>query len=174
MRNENFFNKCASYGILVFVVFVFQSALGNFITIAGISPCLLLGIVVCAGAFESELFASVLSVITGFAVDSYSERIFGFFLLMFAVTGYVSARLFKSYLRLTLQNVCLMVMACTFVYELLIYLAFFFTGPDVSFFWVIFTKIVPTTLYSGVGAIPIFYLTRHIANETADKEENEF
>ncbi|MPN21805.1 hypothetical protein SDC9_169187 [bioreactor metagenome] len=174
IKRGDLFNKSAYYGILILGVFLLQSTLGDIIRIKGIAPNLLFCIIICAGAFESELFATIISFASGFVVDSYSERIFGLILMLYTVGGYINAHLFKAYIRLSLQNICVMTMACVFLYELFVYMAFFFTAFNASFGMTVVTKMLPAALYSGVAVVPFFFVARFVNRQTVDEEEKEF
>jgi rod shape-determining protein MreD len=170
-REENF-DKWACYGILVFVLFIFQSTIGDMLAIWGIKPNLLIGALVALAMWEGEMVGGIFGLILGFLIDTFFFHISGFYMLLGLFFGVAVGLATKLFINVTaLSTMCVGGSVC-FLYNIFVFYTHYHMKGEASILTALGRYILPEVVYTTIMMIPFFYLIKFLKELTTLKEED--
>lgn len=170
---ERSFDKWACYGLLLLILFVFQSAMGDLFAIFGVKPNLLLCAMVALAMQEGEVMGGIFALASGFLTDTFFAPISGYHMLVGVVAGVAVGLLTKLYVNVTPLSTLFMGGGVSLFYNLLFFYTHYFLAGEAGFLKALSQNILPEGLYAAVMMIPFYYLVRFLKNLTTLAEEDE-
>lgn len=143
--------------VSLFIALILQTTLMRELDFFGISPSLILVMVICFSLMNDIIPSAIFAVVAGLLLDIYGGRIIGFntLLMMYLSLGVVMFG--REFFRETPRASSALVAIGTFVYEL-IYFTFsiaIFGGSH--YFYMIVRVILIESVYNAAVAIPIYF-----------------
>ncbi len=150
--------KCIGYGIMVLILFIFQSAAHSPFEALGHTPEFMLLLTLAVSFRESETFAAYFGLICGFLSDLASggsvglRAVFYMFLAFFLSIALKTLfrPLFLSYVTATLIS-----LAFLLIFE---YLFFILLHGEISFVSALLNNILPQFCLTGVWSYVVYYI----------------
>lgn len=118
------------FAVIIILFAALQTTLFKYIGIMGVEPNLLIVLVMVTGASRSKLEASVIGIIIGIILDSYSQFPFGVYTLLALYLALLSGIATNTVVKANYPIVLVTAFIGTFVYETFVYL-FYLSQP----FW---------------------------------------
>lgn len=149
--------KFITYGILAIVLCVVQNTPG-LLLLWGTKPMLVVSFAVCVTMFERETAGGLFGAFSGLLCDLFSPYTFGYYGLALFICCVLVGLLSQSYVTPMAVNALLLALATIFAIQ---WSGFFFTIliMDIPDSMRYFTgRILPLCAYTGVTAIPFYYL----------------
>ena len=149
-----------SYVLLV-AAYILQTTLIGRTAVFGVTPSLLLIMVVCFSLVNDYVPSCTFGVVTGFLLDISSGRVLGFnaILMMYLALGVVSAG--QEFFRDTGRSAAFLVVICTIVYETVFSFFNFSIFGNGAFWYMLVRMILVEALYNGIVAIPVYLLFKN-------------
>lgn len=150
------------YIISVIVCFLLQTSVFEFLKLNDVMPNVLLILTASFALIRGKRVGMGIGFSCGLLIDIFSGNVLGQYALLYVLIGFING-FFHSYFYEdeALLPIALLV-ANSFVYSLLIFFFFFLLRGRVEFFAYLLSVIIPEAVYTGVVALPIFYLISNI------------
>jgi rod shape-determining protein MreD len=163
--------RIAVTGLIIFINFILQSTLFDYISIGATKPNTAVVIIVCYAILRGDVEGSIVGFISGLIHDIFFGRVIGLFALLGALIGFFCGKPFKNFYSESFMLPIILVAVSSLFYEIGFY--FFdllFTGQvDVLFyFWAI---ILPSAVYSTILSVPIYRLIYGINSRLEEREK---
>ncbi len=154
-------NKTISFVLVIFAFLILQVVISNSIAVWGIKPDFFLIALVFFSLEKNLRFGLLLGLILGLLKDIFSGGILGLNAFAFGLCGLIAGRYAKFIYKEGIFSQFIIVFCSSIFVGLLYYLLSIFTELPVSkdLFKVI---ILPVSAYTGVVALPIFWLLRRL------------
>jgi len=150
MRNKVFF-----YIVFILVILLLQTSLVDYIKILGVKPNIILIFVVAVSLLKGHIEGAVIGCITGFALDTISGGLFGFYALLFLYTGlfvgYINKRFYKENFLVMFFIMFSVSVAFNFIIHLLTSMV-----SGTGFVQALTKRILPEALYNSVVSVPLY------------------
>ncbi len=112
-------------GLLALLFFLLQSTLANYIEIAGISPNLLIILIVSVAFFSGKTAGMLTGFFCGLLVDLFFSDILGFYSMVYMLTGYVCGIFQKKVLEFDYKLPLLLIGAADLTTSMIVYWCLF-------------------------------------------------
>jgi len=134
-----------------------QTTLFNYIGILGITPGTALLIVVSYAVLRGDVEGAIAGFFAGLLTDVMYMDFIGMHALLFGLTGFLSAKIFKDFFKDSFLLPVLLILIVMPAYEIVFYLAnLIFVGNIGSFWNYLLIFILPGTIYTALFAIPVY------------------
>lgn len=150
----------ARYALILIVLLIVQKTLIPFISLAGVTPDVLLIFVVVIALREGQIPGTVLGFIIGLVVDIVSGDFLGLGALTKTIAGFTAGYFYNEMnpLQPLGAYTLFIVVAVAAIVHNIIHFTLLFQGIPVSFFEVVFKFIIGSTVYTvGISLILFFY-----------------
>lgn len=133
-----------------FIIYFLQSNLFSWFTIANIKPNLFVIYILFIGLFAGKKIGAVLGLILGIYVDLLIGRTIGISGIMLAAIGLLGEYFDKNFSKESRLTIMLMVMGCTVIYEIGVYIFNIFrlemNVEIISFIKILFVEVLYNTI----------------------------
>jgi len=149
-------NKILSAIGALFLAFLLQVTIGPSIAIMSVRPNFLLVVTIVMALVNGPVEGAVVGFCAGLLFDLLGTGPFGPAALVMCIVGYLAGVLYE---RLFAQGWLLPVLvlaATSFFSELFYLIVLLVLGQQISFFSALFTRVVPTMLYTTLVAVIVF------------------
>ncbi|MDD4689015.1 MAG: rod shape-determining protein MreD [Eubacteriales bacterium] len=150
--------------IAIIIATLLQTTLMDYLAIGGIKPLLLLAVSICAVLDFGVVSGCITGVICGLIMDITSGGGVGLssliLLYICIVCGLLCPKIFKE----KVSVVVLFTLTSTFIFEFIYAFLLFFVWGKGSMVFLLFSRIIPESLYTSIFAIPIFLIFKRVKN----------
>lgn len=113
--------------ILVFlIVYILQANFFSWFTIAGVKPNLFIIFILLIGLFAGRKIGVVFGIVLGICLDLLIGRTIGISGILLGIVGFLGEYFDKNFSKESRFTIMLMVMGCTFLYEIVGYIYYVF------------------------------------------------
>lgn len=113
--------------ILVFlIVYILQANFFSWFTIAGVKPNLFIIFILLIGLFAGRKIGVVFGIVLGICLDLLIGRTIGISGILLGIVGFLGEYFDKNFSKESRFTIMLMVMGCTFLYEIVAYIYYVF------------------------------------------------
>ena len=168
--------KLALYLAITYAAFFLQTVLMPHVSIAGVSPNLLVIAVAVIGFMVETKDGIFLGLLCGICCDRFFGDYFGIYAFIYALVGYTAGFMHQKIFD---DDVSLPVVAigiCDVIYGLLMYVLYFLLRSRYDFVYYLFHVIIPEAVYTAVIGAAVYYLflavyrrQSELAKRSADK-----
>ncbi len=155
--------------IAFILIYILQSNLFTWFTIAGVQPNLFIILILFCGLFTGKSLGLICGVICGIFIDLFIQTKVLIEPIMLGILGFSSGVLAKNFSKENRFNIMIMVIATTFVYETGIYtlkiLMYSVQLELLAFIKIVFIEV----LYNAMITIIIYPLIRYLGEKIEDK-----
>ena len=135
---------------LIFVFYILQVTLFNYIRIGGIAPNLLIILPIFFGLLKGKKEGIFVGICSGFIYDIFFSGILGFSMLIYTVIGYICGMFFNQYEESNYIIPLLLTTVGTFSYGFLLFVVQFLLHKRIIMPEVIYTVIVALIIYKPI------------------------
>lgn len=150
-----------AYGLLFILVFSLQTVLDGRVALAGRSLNLMPYLAAFTALLTGPNGGAAAGAAIGLMLDASSARVEGFYTVLYLALSIAVGYLCRRYYRVKLQTGLLMGAALSVVLDGL-RLVLFFVLFDRAGFDVFVRYVLPATLWSGLVAVPFYFLMRFL------------
>ena len=156
--------------LLIWILFLLQTTVFQFLKIASTAPNLLLILVVSTGFLRGKREGMLTGFFAGLLVDLFYGSWFGFYALVLMYVGYLCGKLYNVYFEENIRMPLILVAAGDLGYGIAVYAVHFFLRGRVRFFSYLWRVILPEIVYTCLIAI-ILYRILYLINRSLSKNE---
>ncbi|MGI6070618.1 MAG: rod shape-determining protein MreD [Blautia sp.] len=159
----------------IILCFLLQCTLLKYLSVAEITPNLLLILCVSMGLMRGKKSGLFVGFFSGFLIDLFYGSLLGFYALIYMYIGYLSGFFYKIYYDNTLKVPVLLVAGSDAIYSLAVYGLQFMLRGRMGFFYYVSRIMIPEILMTVVLTIliyRIFYQLNHRFMRVKRKERN--
>lgn len=156
--------------LLVFITFILQGTVFRYVEILGISPDLLLVIIVCFSLLRHEREGAAIGFVAGLLQDLFFSQTLGVNALLYLLIGYFSGKPFKAFYSENYLFPFVMIGIATLFYNFSYYIFHFLLRARLDFFYFAMNIIFPATVYNMIAAVPAFILI-YLGNSKIEAHE---
>lgn len=156
--------------VIVFVNFILQSTLFQYIEIMGVKPNTAILIIVSFAVLRGDVEGSIVGFFAGLLPDLFFGQVVGFYALLFALTGYLCGKPFKDFFRENYIFPVVLTFISMLCCEFIFYVFHFLLQGRVEFSYYLNKIILPEIVYTMAICIP-FYLFIYYINNKLEKRE---
>ena len=149
--------------ISLFVTLILQTTIVSELSLFGVVPSLILVTVICFSLINDYIPSAVFATVAGLLTDISGSRIIGFnaLLMLYLALGVVYVG--QEFLRDTPKAAIVLVLAGTFVYEMVYFIFGFAIFGGEHFFYIIARVILIECVYNAIVTLPIyFYISKFL------------
>ncbi len=161
--------------ILFFFIIIldiaFRGTLLQHFAIFSTLPNTTLILIVSYSMLRKEEESCIFGFFAGFIFDLFFSNYFGLFTIVGTTVGYFSSKPFTNLYRESFLPPIVTVLVVSFMYELIFYLINVNVYEYVSFFVYLYSRIVPTVLYSVITT-PFIFKIISIINYSLEERDN--
>lgn len=143
-------------GLLILVTFILQSTVFKSLSIASISPNLLLILTVSFGFMGGKKTGLFIGFFSGLMIDLFYGNLFGFYALVYMYVGFFNGFLYKVYYDEDIKVPMVLVAVSDLVYCMVIYVLQFMLRGRLDFWGYLKHIIIPEIVYTVVVTL-VFY-----------------
>ena len=158
-------------GLVIFINFILQSTLFDYIRIGAIRPNTALVIIVCYAILRGDVEGSIIGFFTGLLQDIFFGSVIGLYALLGALIGYFCGKPFKNFYNENFMLPIVLVALSSLFHEFGFYFfTFLFRGriDMLQYFWAI---MLPGTVYATILSVPIYRLIYGINGLLEEREK---
>ena len=156
---------------LIFVFYILQVTLFNYIRIGGIAPNLLIILPIFFGLLKGKKEGIFVGICSGFIYDMFVSGILGFSMLIYTVIGYICGMFFNQYEESNYIIPLLLTTVGTFSYGFLSFVVQFLLHNRIIADFFIMRIIMPEVIYTVIVAL-IIYKPIRLLNGILDKKKS--
>lgn len=142
--------------LLIIVTFILQSTVFKALSIASISPNLLLILTVSFGFMGGKKVGLFVGFFSGLMIDLFYGNLFGFYALVYMYVGFLNGSLYKIYYDEDIKVPILLVAVSDFVYGTVIYVLQFMLRGRLNYFGYLKHIIIPEMVYTLVITVVLY------------------
>lgn len=146
------------YAGCIFLIFILQSNLVEYIQIRGVKPNLLLIFAVSVALLRGNVEGAVIGFITGLLQDMAFGKVLGFYALLGLYLGLIIGSVNKRLYRENFLVVTFFTLITTVAYEFLVCLLRVVLTANANLVYSIVNLILPEAVYNSLFSIPIYIL----------------
>lgn len=154
--------------LMSFVAFFLQCTLLKAISLALVSPNLLLIITAVVGYQMGPKYGSITGMFCGFFSDLFFGTYIGIHMLIYLYIGYLNGRLRSKFNDDSWRLPFLFVGASDIAYGLVVYFIFYLLRGRFNFGYYLLNIIIPETVYTLLMLIPLYFILIKIIEQFAD------
>lgn len=156
--------------LMIIICFLIQSTIMEYMQLGAVKPNLLLILVASFGFIRGKKTGMCVGVLCGILSDVFWGGLLGFYILLYAVIGYING-MFRSWfydedVKLTL----LLVGMSELIYGVVIYICYFMLKGEFEFFYFLSNIILPELVYTGLASLVLYQMILHF-NKKIEAEE---
>lgn len=156
--------------VIVFINFILQSTLFQYIEILGVKPNTAILIIVSFAVLRGDIEGSIIGFFAGLLQDLFFGQVIGFYALLYALAGYICGKPFKDFFRENYIFPVVLTFISMICCEFIFYVFHFLLQGRVDFSYYLNKIILPETVYTMILSIP-FYQLIYLINEKLEKRE---
>ncbi len=166
--------RVITLGLLILINFSLQSTIFGFHDIESISPNLMLILTMSFGLMRGRKEGMLVGFFCGFLADCFFSSIFGPYMLLYMIIGYVNGFFHKNYMIEDVLLPLIVIIVDEVVFNFAIYFVFFFLRNKLNFSAYLTRIILPETLCTALLTIILYkvyvFINRHLKNKAEGKE----
>lgn len=160
------FSKAIIHVLIIFFAFFIQTSIFPLIPFFACSPNLLLIITFSYGLLYGEDIGIITGLFCGFLCDMYFNGVFGLYILIYSVIGFMNGTLNSSFFEDTITLPMLLSLVNGLVYNIYIYITHFLIRKrfDLPFYFlnvmapsILFTLIVTVLVYKSLYKLNLIH-----------------
>lgn len=162
------FGLVVGFIITFLLIYILQSNFFSWFTIAGIKPNLIVIFVLFIGLFTNKIYGLTFGVVFGLLLDVFISKKIGVSAIMLGGVGLIGAILDKNFSKDSKITIIGMVMATTFLYELISYII---NSIIFSYIWEpkeFLIKIIIEVIYNAILTIILYPVMQKIGFNIQD------
>lgn len=167
--SRNIYIRRALTAVLIFATALIQHT-GIVPDIFGVSAMLLVPLTVCVAMFERSMSGMCFGVLAGILWDFASVRGDGFFAVILTVIGFFSGALVTFIFRNNIRSALIISFAALLFCNVSYWLMFILNKGYEGAWDVLFSRYLPSVLYSLVFTFVFYYLISLIVKYTGEKK----
>ncbi len=163
-------NRIILYVILIFVFVTTQVTWLNFIKIFGVTPNLLIVLIVSISLLEGRIHGAVVGFFAGLCLDAVIGSALGFQALLGMLLGLLLGNINKRFFK---ENIFIMItitFVSTIIFESVISFAAYLYGLEIDFFITFKTLILPEALINSIIGVVLFFVIAQINRRIRESE----
>lgn len=142
--------------IFVLVLFLLQSTVFKWLSLANIGPNLLIVITASCGFMHGKNEGMLVGFFCGLLIDIFSSDLFGFYALVYMVIGYLNGFFNAIFYEVDIKLPMILIAVSELFYGIVIYLFLFLLRNRLDFMYYFVHIIVPELLYTIVITIILY------------------
>jgi rod shape-determining protein MreD len=162
--------RIATTGIVIFINFILQSTLFDYIKIGAIKPNTALIIIACYAILRGDVEGSIIGFFSGLLQDIFFGRIIGLYALLGALVGYFCGKPFRNFYSESFVLPIVLVALSSLFYEFGFYFFSFLFRGRVDFLYYVWAIILPGTAYATILSVPVYRLIYGINGKVLERE----
>lgn len=156
---------------LAIVFYCLQTTFFKTISIASISPNIMILIPICFGYFKGKDEGIFAGCITGLICDLFYTSVFGFSILAFTYTGYIAGLFQKEYDQKRILIPMIITVIASFSYDFLIYIGGFLLLNKLDVLYYVGRIIIPGVMYTS-AVMAVIYRPMYFLSGVFEKRDN--
>ena len=157
--------------LLIWILFLLQTTVFQFLKIASTSPNLLLILTVSTGFLRGKREGLLTGFFSGLLTDLFYGSWFGFYALLLMYIGYIAGKFSNIYFEENIRMPLLLTAGADLGYGLAVYAVHFFLRGRVRFFSYLGRVILPEIVYTCLVAIVLYRILYAVNRSLAKNEE---
>ena len=157
--------------IIIWVLFLLQSTVFQFLQIASTTPNLLLILTVSMGFMEGKREGLITGFVSGMLIDLFYGNLFGYYALIYMTIGFVCGFFCDIFFNEDIKIPLILVTAGDFLYGCVIYLTRFFLRGRVHFGGYLKSVILPEIVYTVIMTLILYRILYLIDQKLAAHEK---
>ena len=154
--------KYLIYIILMIFSFIIQTTFIQHIAIGGVTPSIMLLLVVCIAFMQGESDGLFMGIIGGLLHDCFYSQYIGSNLFLYAIIGYIVGIICRGLYKDNFFVPIITSVVATICYEFLFFVLNILLKGATNLPYFIVSKIIPAMIYNGVFSLLIYILYRII------------
>ena len=156
--------------LIITVCFLLQSTLFQMLSIASISPNLLIVVTSSFGFMRGRKEGMWIGFFSGLILDIFFGSVIGFYVLIYAYIGYVNGFFRKRFFPDDIKLPLILIAASDFSYNILVYLFLFFLRGRFRIDYYLLNIMLPELVYTILVTIVLYFIILKI-NKKLEKIE---
>ena len=156
--------------LIITVCFLLQSTLFQMLSIASISPNLLIVVTPSFGFMRGRKEGMWIGFFSGLILDIFFGSVIGFYALIYAYIGYVNGFFRKRFFPDDIKLPLILIAASDFSYNILVYLFLFFLRGRFRIDYYLLNIMLPELVYTILVTIVLYFIILKI-NKKLEKIE---
>ena len=156
--------------LIITVCFLLQSTLFQMLSIASISPNLLIVVTSSFGFMRGRKEGMWIGFFSGLILDIFFGSVIGFYALIYAYIGYVNGFFRKRFFPDDIKLPLILIAASDFSYNILVYLFLFFLRGRFRIDYYLLNIMLPELVYTILVTIVLYFIILNI-NKKLEKIE---
>ena len=156
--------------LIITVCFLLQSTLFQMLSIASISPNLLIVVTSSFGFMRGRKEGMWIGFFSGLILDIFFGSVIGFYALIYAYIGYVNGFFRKRFFPDDIKLPLILIAASDFSYNILVYLFLFFLRGRFHIDYYLLNIMLPELVYTILVTIVLYFIILKI-NKKLEKIE---
>ncbi len=156
--------------LIIAVCFLLQSTLFQMLSIASISPNLLIVVTSSFGFMRGRKEGMWIGFFSGLILDIFFGSVIGFYALIYAYIGYVNGFFRKRFFPDDIKLPLILIAASDFSYNILVYLFLFFLRGRFQINYYLLNIMLPELVYTILVTIVLYFVILKI-NKRLEKTE---
>lgn len=144
--------------LIIVVCFLLQSTLFQALSIAAISPNLLIVAVSSFGFMRGRKEGMWIGFISGLLMDVFFGSVMGFYTLVYMYIGYINGFFRKRFFPEDIKLPLILIAASDLGYSLLVYLFWFFFRGRFQFGYYLIHVMIPELVYTVLVAVVLYFV----------------
>jgi len=166
--------RVITLGILIIINFILQSTVFGFHNISGITPNLMLILTMSFGLMRGRKEGLLVGFFCGFLADCMFSTVLGPYMFVYMIIGYMNGFFHKNYMIEDALLPLIIIVLDEFIFNITIYIIFFFLNNRLNFGDYLGSIILPETLSTALLTIIIYKLyvviNKWLKNKAKGKE----
>jgi len=164
--------RIISVALIIFISFILQSTVFQYIDLFGIRPNTALIIAVAFALLRTDIEGAVIGFLSGLLQDLVFGRVIGLNALLYMCIGALCAKPFKDFYRENYFLPIFLVAVATIFYELSIFSATFLFRGRLDMLYYLQRIIIPSVAYNAFLAFPVYRLIYSINKALEERERS--
>lgn len=157
--------------LMVIICFLIQSTIMNYIQLGAVKPNLLLILVSSFGFIRGKKTGMCVGVLCGILSDVFWGGLLGFYMLIYALIGYINGMFRSWFYDEDIKLALLLVGMSELLYGVGIYVCRFMLKGEFEFFYFLSNIILPELVYTGLASLVLYQIIRHFNNKLETEEQ---
>lgn len=157
-------------GLMIITCFILQCTLFQSLSIADISPNLLIVVTSSFGFMRGKKEGLFIGFFSGILIDVFFSEVLGFYGLLYMYIGYMNGFFHKIFYDEDVKLPMILITASNVAYGIIIYLFLFLLRNRLDFLYYLRRVIIPETVYTVIVTIVLYRLILLI-NRKLEAEE---
>ncbi|MDD3185117.1 MAG: rod shape-determining protein MreD [Anaerostipes sp.] len=146
------------YVLSVVICFLLQTSVFEFLKLNDVMPNILLILTVSFAIIKGQSVGMGIGFACGLLIDIFSGDVMGQYALLYVIIGFVNGCFHEYFYEDEVLLPIALLVANSFIYSLLIFTFFFVLRGRINLLAYLRVVMIPEAVYTGVLALPIFYV----------------